>query len=95
MDDKPVSKDLDRLLGIYDRATIEELSDDRFMSSLRKLIVRAQHQGASYEAERAAEWERIAYALGDNEPVCSGFGHWAEQVEKHSEAFRKIIEESN
>lgn len=45
-----------------------------------------------YLNARHDEWERIAKALGDNDPECSGFGYWAGVIEAHSKQIRKIIE---
>jgi hypothetical protein len=45
-----------------------------------------------YLNARHDEWERIAKALGDKEPECSGIGYWAGIIETHSKEIRKIIE---
>ena len=89
MSSKPISKDLDRLLGIYSSMRPEDAENSKFVLALQRLIVDASE--AAYNAERAEEWRQIAYALGDNDPHCSGIGHWAGEVEKHAEEIRKVI----
>jgi hypothetical protein len=92
MNDKPISKDLDRLLGIYSSMRPEDAENCKFVLALQRLIVdAAPNSWAAYEAERAEEWREIAYALGDNDPDCSGIGHWSGEIKKHAEAIRKVI----
>ena len=93
MDDKPISRDLDRLLEFYAALSLEEREHWTFCAVIRRLIVECSEPGKDkYNEERAEEWREIAYALGDNDPDCSGLGHWAGEVKKHSAALRKIIE---
>ena len=92
MSSKPISKDLDRLLGIYASMRPEDAENCKFVLALQRLIVdAAPNSWAAYEAERAEEWREIAYALGDNDPDCSGIGTWSGEIKKHSEAIRKVI----
>lgn len=96
MSSKPISKDLDRLLGIYSSMRPEDAENSKFVLALQRLIVdAAPNSEAAYNAERAEEWREIAYALGDNDPDCSGLGHWAGEVKKHADAIRKIIREDS
>lgn len=93
MNDKPISKDLDRLLGIYASMRPEDAENCKFVLALQRLIVDAVADGDQYNADRAEEWREIAYALGDNDPDCSGFGYWSGEVKKHAEEIRKVIKE--
>jgi hypothetical protein len=89
--EKPISKDLDRLLGIYESMRPEDAENCKFVLALQRLIANAAVGGDQYDAERAEEWREIAYALGDNDPDCSGMGHWSGEVKKHAPAIHKII----
>lgn len=93
MSGKPISKDLDRLLGIYESMRPEDAENGKFVLALQRLIAKAAGGDDQYDAERAEEWREIAYALGDNDPDCSGMGHWSGEVKKHAEAIHKIIVE--
>ena len=92
MSGKPISKDLDRLLGIYESMRPEDAENDKFVLALQRLIVDAAPNSlAAYDADRAEEWREIAYALGDDDPDCSSIGHWSGEVKKHAEDIRKAI----
>lgn len=45
----------------------------------------------SYYKTRHDEWERIANALGDNDPELSSFGYYAGLIESHAEEIKKIV----
>lgn len=92
MSNKPISKDLDRLLGIYASMRPEDAENSKFVLALQRLIVDAAPNGwAEYDADRAEEWRKIGYALGDDDPDCSSIGHWSGEIEKHAEAIRKVM----
>ena len=88
-----ITNTLKTLLSIYDNSSqnSDDLFDQNFMATIRQLIIHESNEGLSYEAERENEWRRIAEALGDNEPDCSGFGFWAGEIEAHADAIKAIL----
>jgi hypothetical protein len=69
----------------------ESVAEDAFEIADHIIFLRGTQISSSYTKLRHNEWERIAKALGDKEPECSGFGYWAELIERNAEEIKKII----
>jgi hypothetical protein len=73
--------------------TTEDAAEDAYNFAESMLVARKRiGKRRDYLEARHYEWERIAKALGDKEPECSGFGYWAGIIEAHSKEILQIIE---
>jgi hypothetical protein len=90
--EKPISKDLDRLLEFYASLSLEEREHYDFCRTVRRLIAECAEGGeAEYNKERTEEWREIVSALGDNDPDCAGMGYWSDMIVRNAKEISKII----
>ena len=72
----------------------ESVAEDAFEIADQMVFYREPQADSLSVKFRYHEWERIAKALGDKEPWCSGLGYWAELIERNAEEIKKIIKEA-
>ena len=70
----------------------EAAARDAYEFAESMLFVRKRIEfSRSYLEVRNNEYERIAKALGDSDPECSGFGYLADLIEANADKIKKII----